>query len=1180
MARLGFGGYEARHAAAEPLLLTRVTNSDNIDTGVTHGGGAAARMRSNAGAVGFVRHRPYMTAVSGVTYFARVFFRVSVLPDASKIILSANRAASTAVWTGLTLWPDGTVRQSANSPAPSSSDTLVGTIVTGTWYCLELSVRANGTTWVWQGRLDGVPSASTSSASIANTDVEFAWGLNATGLSLGWSSTTAADVYFDDWIVNDDTGASNNSWPGIIEQVALLLPTADSAVSSNWTLGNGTAVSANAYDSVNNTPPTGKASGSAGAGDQIKNAVNDVTSPNADADFTMQTYTAAGLASGDTVAAVQAVCAAGPGTSASQNVGIAGVSNPAITEAVGATENSAVGTFGSNWLGIATAPLRPGSEPAHGTAPVVRVGRRSATTNALHVAFVGLYVAYNPAPTPGTLAGTASLALSSSGTLHPIGALAGTSALVLAASATMRGFGALAGSSALTLAASATLRAGNAVYMTGTAPLVFGASGDMKGTGRMEGDATLTFGIEGGLALLLSPRVSEGFTERWHSGQHVGAAKPGQRVMVRTGRFNRRHAAWEGAATDGLHIPGIGDEFNSDPWQAFWEPFTDYVEIPNVREVRLDKSTSNRGLTTATIVVDNIFYRPEEAGHHSIKRGYLAPLRGFVGPGREQLVDEQGEDVEENEWFGLLSRQAQVTVWQSYGDEEAKTFTGLIDDVDTTSRPDVITLTLRCFGQVLVDERIFGWNKEPLIKDPVTFEDRDAADTVTTVGYEPDSSSIRDGDHTAEMVLDGDGETSWRSGNHTTAANTEWVEIRLPEGRYSDYYLNPEFDGMDVWVSLQAKELADSSAPTRNGVDITPNVWLGSGSVPGSSGGIAYIVDLTDVSAKGMVRSLGDEYVLGADSILRIHFRNLHHSGDDYFAGVTSLRGRQRRRVWHAFDRPYVLTDDATDIVRQILRWAGFKEWAVESANVPLKKPFVANRGMSYMDVIDQVAEAIGYTFFIGDPSVAEDSIGVPVFRSTRALLTDTQLAALEPPQPVETIRDSELLTAVDVKQTDEPLSYIIRVRGRGTKRGQPLGGSDTRRVMFTFRPPWAHQLDEPLEDDRMGGVLKHVIHTNNLFRDADDVKFGAYFIALQEAMASVTAVIEFPAWPGVDLDDQLELLDLATGVTGRLLVTDRSSTFTRAGAQTTWRMTVSGALLDHPDFADMVAIYRAARRS
>jgi hypothetical protein len=52
------------------------------------------------------------------------------------------------------------------------------------------------------------------------------------------------------------------------------------------------------------------------------------------------------------------------------------------------------------------------------------------------------------------------------------------------------------------------------------------------------------------------------------------------------------------------------------------------------------------------------------------------------------------------------------------------------------------------------------------------------------------------------------------------------------------------------------------------------------------------------------------------------------------------------------------------------------------------------------------------------------------------------------------------LLTGIDVKQTDEPLAYIIRVRGRESADGQRSAAAAPKRIMFTYRPPWTRLTD------------------------------------------------------------------------------------------------------------------------
>lgn len=687
-------------------------------------------------------------------------------------------------------------------------------------------------------------------------------------------------------------------------------------------------------------------------------------------------------------------------------------------------------------------------------------------------------------------------------------------------------------------------------------------------------DPNLWLGVD------LEPRVSNTFKERWESGQHVGNARPEMRAGIRFGRFNRAYKFWPWTNDP---PSTIGQTPIGKPWQATWTPETlDYIPIPSLLDCSLSKSTDSNGIGSATITIENIGYievDDPEAGPlkgHVRRRGLMAPLRGYVGPDRTPLVDEAGDELEQDPtWYDRFSRHAQITVWQSYGDAEVPVFTGLIDDVDVTSRPDQIIITARDFGQVTVDERVFGWNKDPDIKDPVVFIDRDEADDIIEVGSNPNASSEQTA-HPAANIDDKDSSTAWFSDPVGTPNFTEWIEIDLPQGRYNDYVLWPAQGDMEIYVSLyvEAWEEADGSlhGPHRDGVDI-PEGWvdIGAGTVPGSNGGIPYIEHVTGVSANRLVRTLGSTFVFGGQSKLRISFRDLGPwTGGNYAAGVVELQGRNRKISETAKKQKWILVDDVSDIVKVVLRWAGFKEWEVESAGVKLQKRLVIGRDKFYRDVIKICEDATGYVFFMADPTNAPESIGVPVFRKSRIVLDQDVLDGLTPPQPIIQVTDEMLLTEIKMHQTDDPLPYIIRVRGRESKNGQTLGSDPTRRIMFTYRPPWS---GTPL-----AGIIKHVVHTNPLFKRMDDCRFGAYYIALQAAIAANQATIEFPGYPGVDLDDHIELMDLGTGLTTRLLVLQRDSSF-RRGEQAKWTMTVSGVLVDVPDIQDVVAEIQAALR-
>lgn len=686
----------------------------------------------------------------------------------------------------------------------------------------------------------------------------------------------------------------------------------------------------------------------------------------------------------------------------------------------------------------------------------------------------------------------------------------------------------------------------------------------------LEGAISVDAGVAGDITLELPTRISATFDERWASGLHLGNATPTIEVGVRRGRFNRAYRYWSGEDVN-MEIAGQNPDL---PWQATWHPDEPYVPVPNVLSFERSRSFSQGGFTTATLVIENIASVAQD-DYHAFYRGLYAPFRGYVAPGATQLVDEHGDPVVENEWYDILRRNAQVTIRCGYGDETVKVFTGLIDDVDWTSRPDQITVTLRCFGgKVLADTRVFGWSKDKSVPEPVIFIDADDAIEIRKVADDVDSSGELD-DNPATNVSDSDADTAWYSDVSDVPNFTEWIEISVPQGSYSSIVLNPVYDNYDVYVSVFPEalgELVGGGDPTLDGADIPDGEWYdaGLGDVPGVNGGIPFVLHDSDVDSGRQVIELGGTYRMGDGSRIRVSFRNLHAysdpDNDGYVAAATSFVARKERLDPEAVDQKWVRIQDVADVVKIICRWAGFKDLhQIEETGVSLSKRLVVNRGMSYRDVIKLCEDATGFEFYMADPTEDDRSIGIPVFRRSR-IVSDAA--------PVLTITDDLLLSEIQVKMTNEPLAYIIRVRGRESKEGRTLGADRTKRVWYTFRPPWSGVVHSDVWE-KNGGIHTRVIHTNNLFRTTDECRLAAYVIALREAIEAFGAVGQAPAHPGAQLDDHIEVRDLGTGVTSRISVREQRETFT-TGEQRSWQMTFSGALVDAEWVQDMVAIIEA----
>ncbi len=203
--------------------------------------------------------------------------------------------------------------------------------------------------------------------------------------------------------------------------------------------------------------------------------------------------------------------------------------------------------------------------------------------------------------------------------------------------------------------------------------------------------------------------VSQVFRERWMTSAQLGDIAPVGLVEVRRGQLLRSsHPFADSDSSFGVYVDARANGFYYPDWQAV----DDWTTLDSVQNVKLDQSFDSNGITTATIKLDNLKLTPTvgAAGilYHVVERGYYSPERGLVAYGRPD------PGITQTPFFRRLPN-AQIRVRQGYGaDEMVTTFLGLVDDVDTNSVPNEITLTCRDFGCVLTDEYIIAENTEGL----------------------------------------------------------------------------------------------------------------------------------------------------------------------------------------------------------------------------------------------------------------------------------------------------------------------------------------------------------------------------------------------------------------------------------------------------------------------------------
>lgn len=672
------------------------------------------------------------------------------------------------------------------------------------------------------------------------------------------------------------------------------------------------------------------------------------------------------------------------------------------------------------------------------------------------------------------------------------------------------------------------------------------------------------------------------FKQRWLTAAMIGANAPCGTVEVRRGHLNRTFHPYNdfGGKVFGEYPGARGHGF----WYADWTPTGPWILLDAVKNIRVEQSFDNNGVAAATILMDNMLMSEVtgNAGvlYHVVEKGYYSPLRGYVAPGRPNVGQPRTP----------LFRQipnAQIRVRQGYGtDTLVTTFLGLVDDLDIGSVPNQITVTARDFGGVLVDQAFFGWAKEKLIQDPITFAPRDIAENRKRLGGGAQASSSKEG-HTPGAVTTVDSHDVWVSQAHSAPYVTEWVEIHVPAGRYSSIYLNTSYSHLHAYIGVFAKARGTPSGgyyrPTFNGTPIDqPQIQAGAEQtdqkghtvttgwfdpndvrVPGAEGGWAYQGEISATTGgKGVEIPLGGEFNMGDNSVIRVGFRNLQRDGsvnDDgtpvYRCSVKRLAGIRQSLTQNAIKGNWIIIDDVTDIVRCCLRWAGFKQWEIQNAGVNLKQSYVADKAKSFMDVIKVIRDMLGYVFFIGEPldDSDDEDIGFPVFRNNRVFEGRSL--------PTASIDDKLLLTGARLRITNQPERFVIRARGMNKNNGVPLGSDTVKRVMYAYLPPWF---------DQMAGVVKHLTHTDPLYTTVTDCQVACYLLALQIALAKYTAIIDTPGNPGIGLDTLQSVIDRQQGLNSRIYVTNRLSEMA-LGTDGHWTLELGGSLVDTPDVTGIV---------
>lgn len=714
-------------------------------------------------------------------------------------------------------------------------------------------------------------------------------------------------------------------------------------------------------------------------------------------------------------------------------------------------------------------------------------------------------------------------------------------------------------------------------------------------------------------------RVSGLFRGRWLSGDQVGAAAPKCYMELRRGHFKRRYHTFAEAGVVGKHGRAA---HSTKLWYPDWTPTTDWEVINGLKHVRLEQSFDNKGVTAATIDVDNTIFMPHGSGtglYHTIERGFYSPLRGYVYPGSFLVAGRPSTPLQQKNENYMKLPNAQVRIWMGYGDDALEmVFTGLIDDIDIGSTQQGLQLIARDFGGGLVDQNVYGWAKDRDADDPVTFMPRDMHEEVTYVGGHPRASSTAKGSHVAPVISENRND-AWHSEVTTDRDGLEWIEIHVPHGRYRSIRVVGDYDDQDVHVGIYCRPYHNGKVRGKErfhscswhpddtdevtylrehhldvdgwvqGVEDDRQVpfgWLNlnhaATMMPGASR-MGYDADGDEdgtpkdrpwprwrgpirVSKRGRQVNIdfGGHVDLGDNSVIRI--------GISPLVNVGRFQGQFHRRKYRAGIR--------TLMARRKRVWdASIKP---KERHIPIGDVSeIAETIFRWMGFKEWEVETVGtdlkHNYVVGKDKkfmdVLDDLQTQTGYTFFIAEPSDNAEASIGRPifrqnrifnQVVdhqEQITGRDLLEDMKVKFTNKDERTHIRVRGKALSKkngGTMMNEDRVYRAMFSYLPPWAR-------DYRMAGLIKPFTYYNPDLETIDQCHMGCFLIALQICFQSVTAIADMPGTPAVSLDSFISIVDEQSGTNSRLYVTNRTQEFT-LGDDAAYTLELGGSLPDTPD--------------
>lgn len=667
--------------------------------------------------------------------------------------------------------------------------------------------------------------------------------------------------------------------------------------------------------------------------------------------------------------------------------------------------------------------------------------------------------------------------------------------------------------------------------------------------------------------------VPQSMTTAWRSGMFVGENRPIARCVIRQPYMKMHSSAHPAPA----QIPtvsqsGIGLAFRARPKRSVHQQYADYVttaqkrprELPNVKSVSWTRGVS-QDVGQATIELWNTDILPVGATPvgDPLRAGYYTYSYGGT-----TLSSRWGHM--KNEWHGWLMPDMIIETYEGFGytkdtppEKDPKLVqTGVwrIIDVDMTATDRVIRLTCEDLGSLLRDHIAyppvvpddwyplkFGPIPEPIRKDSIAA----GSPIQCTVDFTSNRPWNNDGPmygHRKEAVLMDD-EGFWLSvGNaHPSRGFAyEYVQLRLSQSSTV---------GEVKFRTARAGYTAYLSVSKDGG-----RTWLGDNTIGWRSDGIGrnggnirYIAE-QPVTSEGFhgwrIREDGVTHV-------RVTLGNLQNFG----VGNLKYRGAFKRIMVLSPERTvteYIETvpktaqagsyagiaNDWSDVIKMCLAWGGFyvpigarkllSDGSLLSMGPKNPDPVLAADGRVWGDieisgtmgpagyrnlskqplrqVIQGVLDILGFIFFI-------DETGAAIVRSANLYEAGNWIGTMsDQPRRVKqiiTLDESSSIIELKTRLSSRNMRDRISVGNpMNVTQGDKTGGVSATVAGWNPNPT---------------GLRRHALWLDQGFVTKNEALVMADMIAVRGAFTYRTSEITIPAYPAIQVDDQVRVYERTT---------------------------------------------------